>query len=162
MNFSAFKRRKLDKVGNRTTFDTDRNKYENELEAGGMSAGFSDISGTQQMYNVTLTCNTAPHYLLGSEVHKIDTTVTKSYDDRFRCLTCTGSRKLHNILEKRRDLFLSISDQHFPAIVPPQDGNCMVTVRMSNMSLMDLGTHTVVPCHCASTGWELHGNSKDV
>ena len=89
LNFSAFKRRKLDKVGNNTTtFDTDRKKYENELEAGGMSAGFFDISVSQPMYNVTLTCNTAPHYLLGSEVHKIDTTVTRSYD-RFRCLTCT-------------------------------------------------------------------------
>ena len=70
LKFSAFKRRKLDKVGNNTTtFDTDRKKYENELEAGGMSAGFFDISGSQPMYNVTLTCNTAPHYLLGSEVH---------------------------------------------------------------------------------------------
>ena len=29
---------------------------------------------------------------------------------------------------------LSLSDQHFPAIVPPQDGNCMAIVRMSNMS----------------------------
>ena len=84
------------------------------------------------MYNVTLTCNTAPHYLLGSEMNKRDTTVTRSYDDRFRCLTCTGPRKLHNNLETGRDLFLSISDQHFPAIVPPQDGNCF-----ANMSLID-------------------------
>ena len=40
-------------------------------------------------------------------------------------------------------MFLSISDQHFPPVVPPQDGNCVGTVRMANMSLMDLGTHTV-------------------
>jgi hypothetical protein len=46
-------------------------------------------------------------------------------------------------MEKGKDLFLSISDQHFPSVVPPQDGNCVVTVRMSNMSLMDHGTHTV-------------------
>ena len=97
LNFSAFKRCKLDKVGNHTTFDTDRKKYESELEAGGMSAGFSNISGSQPMYNVTLTSNTAPHYLLGSEVQKIDTTVTRSYD-RFRCLTCTVG--LGEILEK--------------------------------------------------------------
>ena len=50
---------------------------------------------------------------------------------------------MHHILEKGRDLFLSISDQHFPAVVPPQDGDCFVTVRMANMSLIDLGTHTV-------------------
>ena len=101
-----FKKRKLDKVGNRATFDTDRKKYESELEAGGMSAGFSDISGNQPMYNVTLTCNTAPHYLPGSEMNKRDTTVTRSYDNSFRCLTCTGTRKLHNILKTGRDLFL--------------------------------------------------------
>ena len=95
------------------------------------------------MYNVTLSCNINPHYLLGSDMNKRDTTVTRSSDDRYRCLTCTGSRKLHNILETGRDLFLSITDQHFPATVPPQDGNCFVTVRMYNMSMIDLGTHTV-------------------
>ena len=76
-------------------------------------------------------------------MHKRDTTVTRSYDNNFRCLTCTGDRQLHKILEKGKDLFLSIPDQHFPAIVPPQDGNCFVTVRMDNCTLMDLGTHTV-------------------
>ena len=76
-------------------------------------------------------------------MHSRGTTVTRPYDDIYRCLTCTGKRKLHQVLEKGRDLFLSISDQHFPSVVPPQDGNCIVTVRMSNMSLMDLGTHTV-------------------
>jgi hypothetical protein len=73
----------------------------------------------------------------------MDTTVTRSYDDRYRCLTCTGPRRLHNILETGRDLFFSVTDQHFPATVLPQDGNCFVTVRMSNMNMIDLGTHTV-------------------
>ena len=50
---------------------------------------------------------------------------------------------MNHILEKGRDLFLSITDQHFPAVVPPQDGNCFVTVRMANMSLIDMSTHTV-------------------
>ena len=76
-------------------------------------------------------------------MNKRDTTLTRSYDGRYRCLTCTVSRRLHNILETGRDLFLSVTDQHFPATVPPQDGNCMVTERMSNMSMIDLGTHTV-------------------
>ena len=88
LHFSAFKRRKLDKVGNRSQFDTDRTNYETENEAGGMSARFSDISAKQPMYTVNLSWNIAPHYLLGSEMHKRNTTVTRSYDDR--CLTCTG------------------------------------------------------------------------
>ena len=61
LNYGAFKKRKLDKVGNHQTFDTDRKRYESELEAGGMSAGFSNISANQPMYNVTLSCNINPH-----------------------------------------------------------------------------------------------------
>ena len=41
-----FQNSRLDKVGNRSQFDTDRTKYETGTEAGGMSAGFSDISGS--------------------------------------------------------------------------------------------------------------------
>ena len=76
-------------------------------------------------------------------MHKKDTHVTRMYEDNYRCLTCTGRPKHHNILEKRKDLFLSITDQHLPALVSPQDGNCFVPVRMANYTLMYLAAHTV-------------------
>ena len=81
--------------------------------------------------------------MLASEGHTRDPTVTRSYNDSYRRLTCTGPRKLHKVLEKGRDLFLLISDQHAPAVIPPQDENCITSVRMSNMSMMDLAIHTV-------------------
>ena len=47
------------------------------------------------------------------------------------------------MLEKGKDLFLFISDQHAPAVIPPLEEYCITHVRMSDMSLMDLGLHTV-------------------
>lgn len=47
------------------------------------------------------------------------------------------------MLEKGKDLFLLISDQHAPAVIPPLEEYCITYVRMSNMSMMDLGLHTV-------------------
>ena len=69
--------------------------------------------------------------------------VGKSYDDSLRCLTCTGKRRLHKVLDKGKDLFLYISDQHAPAVIPPLKGYCITQVRMTDMSLMDLELHTV-------------------
>ena len=53
LHFTAFKRRKLDKVGNSSQFETDRTRY--ETETGGLGAGFSDILTKQPMYTVTLS-----------------------------------------------------------------------------------------------------------
>ena len=43
LHFPAFKRKKLDWVGDRSHFDTDRIRYETEVETGGLSTGFTDI-----------------------------------------------------------------------------------------------------------------------
>jgi hypothetical protein len=115
----SFKRKKLDKVGNSSRFDTGRLKYENDDETGGLGTGFSDLCVIQPSYQVNGTVNIAPHYLTSSDVHKRDYTATRSYDDSMRCLTCTGKRKLHKVLEKGRSLFLFISDQHAAAVIPP-------------------------------------------
>ena len=124
-------------------FDTDRKKYETDEETGGLGTGFTDVCISQPLYSVNLSLNIAPHYLLSSEHHKRDTTVTRSYDNSLRCLTCKGPRRLHKVLEKGKPLFLFISDQHSPAVIPPLEENCITSVRMSDMSLMDLGLHTL-------------------
>ena len=89
------------------------------METGGLGTGFTDLSISQRLYLVNLSVNIVPHYLSSSEHHKTDITVTRSYDDSLRCLTCTGPRKLHRVLEKGKDLILFISDQHTPAVIPP-------------------------------------------
>ena len=94
------------------------------------------------MYQVVLSCNVAP-YWTNPEMDTKETTVARSYGDSCRCLTCTGDRTLYALSEKGRDLMLSISDQHFPAVVPPQDDNCMASVRMSNVGLWSLAVHTI-------------------
>jgi hypothetical protein len=139
----SFKRRKLDKVGNHSKFDTGRKKYESDVETGGLGTGFSDLCILQPLYTVNASVNIAPHYLMSSDTHKRDYTATRSYDDSLRCLSCTGKRKLHRVLEKGKTLFLFISDQHAPAVIPPLDEHCITSVRMSDMSLMDLAIHTV-------------------
>ena len=91
-----------------------------------------------------------------------ETMVTRSYNDSYRCLTCTGDRILHAVLEKGRDLMLSISDQHFPAVVPPQDDNCMASVRMSNVGLWSLAVHTIWQiCNEWSKELRKHAVSQD-
>ena len=139
----TFKKRKLNKVGDTTNFDCKRQRYESVPETGGLGTGFTDLCVLQPMYSVNASVNVAPHFLNTSEMHKRDYTATRSYDDDLRCLVCTGERKLHKVLEKGRPLFLFISDQHAPSYIPPQDENCITSVRMSDMSLMDLGTHTI-------------------
>jgi hypothetical protein len=47
------------------------------------------------------------------------------------------------VLEKGKDLVLFISDQHPPAVIPRLEEYCITSLRMSNMSMMDLGVHTV-------------------
>ena len=47
LHFPAFKRKRLEKVGDRNHFDTDRIKYETEAETGGLCTGFTDISTKQ-------------------------------------------------------------------------------------------------------------------
>ena len=143
MHQDNFKRRKLERVGDNSKFDTGRVRYEDDEETGGLGTGFSDLVVTQPLYKVNATVNISPHFLTGSDIHKRDYTACRSYDDTYRCLTCTGTRKLHKVLEKGKPLFLHISDQHAPAVIPPLDGQCITSVRMSDMSLMDLATHTV-------------------
>ena len=105
----SFKRRKLDKVGNHSKFDTGRKKYESDVETGGLGTGFSDLCILQPLYTVNASVNIAPHYLMSSDTHKRDYTATRSYDDSLRCLTCTGKRKLHRVLEKGKPLSSSSS-----------------------------------------------------
>jgi hypothetical protein len=102
-------------------------KYENDDETGGLGTGFSDLCVIQPLYQVNRTVNIAPHYLTSSDVHKRDYTATRSYDDSMRCHTCTGKRKLHKVLEKGRPLFLFISDQHAPAVIPPLEEHCITS-----------------------------------
>ena len=113
------------------------------METGGLGTGFTDVCIRQPLYSVNLSVDIAPHNLLSLEAHKRDPTVTRSYDDSLRCLTYTGPRRLNNVLEKGKDLFLLISDQHAPAVIPPPEEYCITSVLMSNMSMMDIAVHTV-------------------
>ena len=59
LSFENLKRRKMQEVGNRGLFETDR-KY--GYETAGLKGGFPDIIGTQLYYKKTLMVNKAPNY----------------------------------------------------------------------------------------------------
>ena len=52
LRYPAFKRRKLTKVGDRSIFDTDRKRYEYEVET-------EDICTKQPLYSINLSVNIA-------------------------------------------------------------------------------------------------------
>ena len=80
IHFPAFKRKTLDRVGDRSRFDTDRIRWEDERETGGLTQGFTDISTKQPMYPAVLSCNVAP-FFQNPKMDNKETTVTRSYDD---------------------------------------------------------------------------------
>ena len=49
--FPAFKRKKLDRVGDMSRFYTDKVRWEDERETGGLTQGFTDTSSKQPMYH---------------------------------------------------------------------------------------------------------------
>ena len=100
--------------------------------------GFTDLITKLPMYKTVLTTNIAP-YWTNPEIDR----VTRSWNDDYRCLTCTGERANHPVFEGGKDFWMAITDQHFPASIPALNGNCMAIVRMSNMALWLLGIQTV-------------------
>ena len=59
-HISAFKRKKLDRVGDRSRFDTSRVNWQDERETGGLTSGYTDITSKQPIYQVVLSCKVPP------------------------------------------------------------------------------------------------------
>ena len=79
------------------------------------------------------------------------------WDDDFNCTTCTTP---HPVINKWTGLVLAVTDQHFPAYLPPCDGRCMAIVRHSNLGMTDLCNHTILPIHNQAkkaTSLDTHG-----
>lgn len=68
------------------------------------------------------------------------TTRTLTYNRELKCLTCSGDRYRHDILDNKGDhgLIVLLGDQFLPAIVSSQPECCVVVCRYSNLSLGDL------------------------
>ena len=84
IHFPAFKRKTLDRVCDRSRLDTDRIRWEDERETGGLTQGFTDISTKQPIYPAVLSCNVAP-FFLSPETDKKESTVNRSYADLRYC-----------------------------------------------------------------------------
>ena len=143
MSYANFKKRKLDKVGDRRPFDTFRKVLVGEDKGAGLQSSFSDVILTQAMYPVNLSANTGPSWKAEAEPDNVDCTVTRSWNDTDQCLSGKGKDKLHHILRKEHEFALVIADQHSPAIIPPLDGRCITSIRMQDLTINQLITHTI-------------------
>ena len=96
------------------------------------------------MYTANLSANTGPSWKAEAELDTVDCTITRSWNDNYRCLSCKGKATLHHILRKGHDFALVILDQHSPAaIIPPMDGRCIASIRKQDLTLNQLITHTI-------------------
>ena len=60
LNYTALKNRKLDIVGDRSRFDTDKVNWYEDHETGGFTSGYTDLITKQPMYKTVLSFNIAP------------------------------------------------------------------------------------------------------
>ena len=128
--YGIFKKRKLEKVGDRKPFETSRTVRVGEDKGAGLQTSFSDVSLHQAMYTVNLSANTGPNWKAEAEPNLVDCTVTRTWNDSYQCLTCKGKDKLHHIIRRGQDFAQVIADQHSPAVIPPLDGYCIASIRM--------------------------------
>ena len=98
LNFIPFKKRKLHEVGNRQSFDTVQGTNFDDEKSGKLKGGFTDISISQKMYTSHLIANTGPEWKKEAENDKVDTVVTRSWDDQFYCVECKGQKR-HSIFK---------------------------------------------------------------
>ena len=101
--------KKLDHVGDRSRFDTDKVKWYEENETGGLTTCYTDHITRQPMFKAVLTTNIAPFWT-NPEIDTKETRVIRSWNDDYRCLTCTGDRAQHPVLAREKDFWIIISD----------------------------------------------------
>ena len=127
------KKRKLQEVGSRQKFDVDR------------TCKWTDLK-------VNLSVREAPFYQ-NAENHVVDTTITRSWNDKFTCTAGKGGYR-HSI-HKMEYFNLIISDQHMVAKVPALDLVGIATCRFENPTLAQLIDHTFLQdCRLSSEGQE--------
>ena len=93
--------KKLDHVGDRSRFDTDKVKWYEENETGGLTTCYTDHITRQPMFKAVLTTNIAP-FCTNPEIDTKETRVIRSWNDDYRCLTCTGDRAQHPVLAREK------------------------------------------------------------
>ena len=136
LSFENLKRRKLQEVGHRGLFETDR-KY--GYETAGLQGGFSDIIGTQMYYKKTLTVDKAPNYQNFTETTTVDAWVTRSWDNDFNCTDCKIKHSLF-----RNDYFaVMLGDQHMISKVPSLDEVCIASCRMESFTMAMFLDHVI-------------------
>jgi hypothetical protein len=90
LTFSHFKKRKLEKVGDRTHFDAHRRVLVDEDKGAGLQSCFSDVILNQTMYTANLSPNTWSIWKAEAELDEVDCNISFSWNDNYRCLTCKG------------------------------------------------------------------------
>jgi hypothetical protein len=92
------------------------------------------------MYTSHLIANTGPEWKKEAETDKVDTVVTRSWDNQFYCVECKGQKR-HYIF-KGKFFAIGVADQHHPAMLPAVDGVCICVIRHQDLSVAQLLTHT--------------------
>ena len=92
------------------------------------------------MYTSHLIANTGPVWKKEAENAKVDTVVTRSWDNMFYRVECKG-HKMHSIF-KGKFFAIVVADQHHPAMLPAVDGVCICVIRHQDLSVAQILTHT--------------------
>ena len=89
LSFQDIKRRKLELVGSRSIYTTNKSIPRALGELSGLISGFTDLSLHQVLYEQKLDCNKSLTWMENKEDEAVTTWTTRSWDDDFMC---TGFR----------------------------------------------------------------------
>ena len=118
LNYGNFKRIKLDNHSN-TRFRTSKEPFREDGTWGDLVKNYTDITKGTDLYKLVLSKDISTHWVQEPDIVNNDTVISKTWDDDFNCTTCTTP---HPVINKWTGLVLAVTDQHFPAYLPPCDG----------------------------------------
>ena len=111
---------------------------------GNLVKNYTHFTKGTTLYSIMISQDISPHWVNEPDIISQTTVLSKTWDKDFNCTTCVPS---HPVINKWTGLNLSVSDQHFPSMLPPCDDKCLSIARMAIFGLMELAKHTILPIH---------------
>jgi len=134
LSFQDIKKRKLEQVGSRSIYTTNKSTPRHLGELSGLHSGFTDLSLRQAFYEQKLSCNKSPSWMKNKEDEAVTTWTTRSWDNQFMCKECDTP---HSIFDKPHFVIV-VADQHMVAKVPAFEGQCICVIRLQDLSMGQL------------------------
>ena len=111
---------------------------------GDLVKNFTDITRGTELYSKMISQNISPDWVNEPEMVSHDTVLSRTGGEDYNCTTCTTP---HPVIKKWKGLVLAMTEQQFPAYLPPCDGKCMAIARHANLGMMNLSNLTILAMH---------------